>query len=238
MTDILPEDPQERASFDRLTERLYNDHPLQHVANILRQSSKAQPPHGTLSKILAICANEVQRAFDKGHQIIAAHWAAFPHFQNGEPVTPEAILKIGREYQDMVMNWGPVPTEITFFDQDGKDRKIVYESGDQEAGIASGWGIPEDADWEARAPLDRPALPPINDDLLYILGQPNFRCGPLAAEYRADGADIPAKAEAEQAFVLHRMLGHYLADPVGWRTAWTKDIEDLLERRRVELEKK
>jgi len=72
---------------------------------------------------------------------------AFPHFQDDSPITPERIREIGKEYSEMVMGWQPCVNEIDFTDQNGDTRKIVYDSGDHEAGIYAGWTIPEDADW-------------------------------------------------------------------------------------------
>lgn len=78
-------------------------------------------------------------------------------------------------------------------------------------------------------------MPPLDAELIYILGRPNFACGALAAQYRIDGASIAPKAEHEQAFVIHRMLGHYLADPVTWREAWKQEVEALIKRRTLAL---
>lgn len=72
---------------------------------------------------------------------------AFPHFQDDEPITPEKIKRIGAEWQDMVMNWAPFRTELTFSDQDGETRKIEWLEGEPEVGMFSGYVIPEDADW-------------------------------------------------------------------------------------------
>lgn len=47
-------------------------------------------------------------------------------------------------------------------------------------------------------------------ELERILGMPNFVCGPFARAFREGGADIPTKAEAEQAFVIHKLIGFYL----------------------------
>lgn len=60
------------------------------------------------------------------------------------------------------------------------------------------------------------ALPPLNDDLIAILGRPNFMCAQLADTLRSGGHDIAERAENEQAAVIHFLLGHYLADPVQW----------------------
>ena len=80
--------------------------------------------------------------------------SAFPHFSNDEPITPEAISKIGAEWTDMVMNWAPFKTEITFSDQDGKNRKIEWLDGDPDVGMFSGYVIPEDANWRCEPETD------------------------------------------------------------------------------------
>lgn len=77
---------------------------------------------------------------------------AFPHFQEGRPITPEAIAAIGKEYLEMVSGWAPVVTELWFQDQDGNTRKLVFEEGELGPG---GWSMPEDAGWVVRtAALD------------------------------------------------------------------------------------
>ena len=60
------------------------------------------------------------------------------------------------------------------------------------------------------------ALPSLNDDLIAILGRPNFMCAQLADMLRSGGQEIAKRAESEQAAVIHFLLGHYLADPVQW----------------------
>jgi hypothetical protein len=76
--------------------------------------------------------------------IEAALRDAFPHFQSEEPITPEAIRDIGKEYLDMVMSWEPHKDEIEFADHNGTIRKIVYEPGDYEVGINPGWVLEDD----------------------------------------------------------------------------------------------
>lgn len=61
------------------------------------------------------------------------------------------------------------------------------------------------------------ALPPLDADLIEILGRPNFRCGGIAARLRADGHDIKRKSEHEQAATIHFLLGHYLKHGTNWR---------------------
>lgn len=79
-------------------------------------------------------------------EIEAALRAAFPHFQNEEPITAEGILEIGREWMRNLMK-GP-DKEITFTDQDGNERKLVYERSEAATGpYYEGYCIPEDADW-------------------------------------------------------------------------------------------
>lgn len=62
---------------------------------------------------------------------------AFPHFQNDEPITPEAIDAIGREYMALVSD--PGVQEITFVDHDGEEKKVIYDEGDRSVGIYGGW---------------------------------------------------------------------------------------------------
>jgi hypothetical protein len=81
--------------------------------------------------------NDIARAVEK----------AFPHFQEEMAVTPEAVAEIGKEYLQLITD--PGPSKISFSDQTGKVRQIVYDQGDSGAGIQSGWTIPEDADWYA-----------------------------------------------------------------------------------------
>jgi hypothetical protein len=78
---------------------------------------------------------------------------AFPHFQDGSEITPEAIRGIGKEYLDMVMSWEPHKDEIEFADHNGTIRKIVYEPGDYEVGINPGWVLEDDT-------LDQPQTAP------------------------------------------------------------------------------
>lgn len=67
-------------------------------------------------------------------------------------------------------------------------------------------------------------LPALDDDLVEILGRPNFACIQFAQALRASGLEIKEKAEHEQATVLHYMLGFYLQHGADW---WMKAREDL-----------
>ena len=88
------------------------------------------------------------RKIEPPDEIEAALRAAFPHFQNDEPIAPEAIKRIGAEWEDMVINWVPFKTTITFSDQDGKTRNLEWYEGEPECGSFSGYVIPDDADWQ------------------------------------------------------------------------------------------
>jgi len=59
----------------------------------------------------------------------------------------------------------------------------------------------------------------LNHDLLDVLGMPNFMCAPIAHAYRDAGeADIPCKAEAEQAFVIDKLVRFVIKHGTDWRT--------------------
>ncbi|CAB3717108.1 hypothetical protein CEY09_31615 [Achromobacter marplatensis] len=103
-----------------------------------------------------------------------------------------------------------------------KDEQAAFErwldrtcpSGDVEA-VQRQWEASSDyADLHAPAAGD--ALPPLDDDLIEILGRPNFACVELATLLRAGGHSIKNKAEHEQAAVIHFLLGHYLKHGAAW----------------------
>lgn len=56
----------------------------------------------------------------------------------------------------------------------------------------------------------------MNDKMKFVLGLPNFRCGPEAQRLRLAGADIPHKAEAEQAAVIHWLLPFAIEGGEDW----------------------
>lgn len=87
--------------------------------------------------------------------------------------------------------------------------------------------------WQARARLSAPAagdalaLPELNADLIDILGRPNFTCIRIAQLLRLSGVEIDKKAEAEQATVIHYLLGFYLKHGSQWAEKAGEDIERL-----------
>ena len=70
----------------------------------------------------------------------------------------------------------------------------------------------------------------INDDLIEILGHPNFACGAIARRMRADGATIPPKSEVEQAHVLFKLMGIYAEHGAFWRNHAAVWIDEMSER--------
>ncbi|EPJ1884018.1 hypothetical protein [Enterobacter asburiae] len=68
------------------------------------------------------------------------------------------------------------------------------------------------------------ALPPLNDDLVSILGRPNFTCAHLAELLRKGGQNIRRKAEHEQAAVIYWFLDLYLKYGDKWEDIAKDDI--------------
>ncbi|MFP9429850.1 ead/Ea22-like family protein [Enterobacter sp. LM3] len=69
------------------------------------------------------------------------------------------------------------------------------------------------------------ALPPLNDDLVSILGRPNFTCAHLAELLRKGGQHIRRKAEHEQAAVIYWFLDLYLKYGDKWESIAKDDIQ-------------
>lgn len=59
-------------------------------------------------------------------------------------------------------------------------------------------------------------IPPLNETVEEILGRPNFTCAHIARILRIGGAFIAPKAEAEQAAVIHFLLGQYIEHGDDW----------------------
>ncbi|KWK75750.1 hypothetical protein [Burkholderia ubonensis] len=57
-----------------------------------------------------------------------------------------------------------------------------------------------------------------------VLGRPNFWCGPIAHEMRAAGTEIKAKAEDEQAHVLHWLVKLVLDHGDDWQKHAATDL--------------
>jgi hypothetical protein len=74
----------------------------------------------------------------------------------------------------------------------------------------------------APAPLIYP--PELTPALAHILGFPNFRTGPIAHVFQQAGFKIATKCEAEQAFVLDRLIRAVLTHGEGWADAFSADL--------------
>lgn len=69
-------------------------------------------------------------------------------------------------------------------------------------------------------------LPPLNDEVLKILGRISPNCHDPADCFRHQGVAVPFKAEMEQAHTIHFLMNEYLAGAEGWeRRAVDKLIE-------------
>jgi hypothetical protein len=75
----------------------------------------------------------------------------------------------------------------------------------------------------------------ITPDLTALLGLPNFQCSPVAHLFVACGWKIPPDAKAEQAFVLHWLLGIWFAHGEAWGEVASVTIREM--RRKLELAK-
>lgn len=67
----------------------------------------------------------------------------------------------------------------------------------------------------------------LTPDLRDILGMMCFEFISLAQCARAAGHDVPKRAEDEQAFWLHRLLGHWFTHGEDWRTAAAVDLQKM-----------
>ena len=76
-----------------------------------------------------------------------------------------------------------------------------------------------------QATTKAPVLPPLNDDLVSILGRPNFMCSQFAEFLRMDGMEIRRKSEHEQAAVIHWFMNLYLQHGAGWGNVARAELE-------------
>jgi len=80
------------------------------------------------------------------------------------------------------------------------------------------------------APQKPVVLPEINEDLVDILGRPNFTCSGIAGLFRRNGADIKRKSENEQAFVIHWLIGVYLTHGSEWRATAEAELKSIADK--------
>lgn len=81
-------------------------------------------------------------------------------------------------------------------------------------------------------PIDENPLWPneLTPELRDILGMMCFEFIKLSQIFRAAGIDVPKHAEDEQAFFLHRLLGHWFRHGTNWRDAANADMREVAER--------
>lgn len=73
-------------------------------------------------------------------------------------------------------------------------------------------------------------MPPLDDDLIAILGRPNFTCIHLAQALRLCGVEIKTKAEHEQATVIHFLLTRYMLHGADWAKHADADLRAMLDK--------
>ena len=66
----------------------------------------------------------------KYNLLVIALRHAFPQFQNEEPIEPQGVLDLGKEYNKMFLGWEPSKSEIKFLDDVGNEWTIRREEGD------------------------------------------------------------------------------------------------------------
>jgi hypothetical protein len=77
----------------------------------------------------------------------------------------------------------------------------------------------------------------LTDDLAEILGRPNFTCAEIAWTYRDGGGfAIPTKAEAEQAFVIHRFVQLWAEHGPGWKSVANAELSNYAAKARAKKE--
>jgi hypothetical protein len=67
----------------------------------------------------------------------------------------------------------------------------------------------------------------LTPELREILGLMMWTTGPIAHAFRAAGHEIPRKAEEEQAFVLHWLIGLALEHGSEWRKRGSEIIQEM-----------
>ena len=123
-------------------------------------------------------------------------------------------------------------------------RFIEVETPDGRGVNAGEWHEREDGYWELRitrpAPKADSALVerikgPLSDnsELAFILGRPGFMFIRECQLFRSLGHEIPKRAEDEQAFWVHRMLGFWVKYGEQWRDAFHADIKAHIEQARA-----
>lgn len=110
---------------------------------------------------------------------------------------------------------------------------FIHRPGDDDSAAITFWGKRDlrdvlrkmlaelDAHYGAGAAIDtgvvaRQLPQALDEDLIDILGRPNFLCAGIASILRQGGQEIKFKAEHEQAAAIHFLLKRYLEHGAAW----------------------
>lgn len=175
-----------------------------------------------LQEIVALIATGQQlvstQAAQNDHDL--SHWASsLKCTWPVEPLDPEGAWMIGSidDHGDGDQtHWPVITVEADQYDAPGDSEKIAKA-------LSALW----QRAFSDASPEAKPALPPMNEALLYILGRPNFMCYGVAQSLRKLGHSIPNRTEDEQAHVIHWMLNSYLLHGDGWLGACNTEIASL-----------
>ncbi|MDN6109286.1 MAG: hypothetical protein L0I83_02305 [Enterobacterales bacterium] len=127
------------------------------------------------------------------------------------PKQPEHSRQHFESLCNQFWNWA----ELDEIDQDEEPRLEWNGSNYTHRVTAALWKMYQAAPAQ---PVSEPyKLPELNDELIEILGRPNFTCTKLAECLRKCGQEIKRKSEYEQAAVLHVLLNLYIKHGNDWR---------------------
>lgn len=149
----------------------------------------------------------------------------------GDPITADMkraaniVLKIvnGEKFDENRHRWTP-GEEGHAAELDYATRLARFLWSTHYSATAPGWepqtemmGVLSQLDNMLAGLRPAPELPKMNDELLDILGRPNFHCRDIAARLRQLGHAIRHKSEHEQAATIHFLLNLYLKHGADWR---------------------
>lgn len=91
----------------------------------------------------------------------------------------------------------------------------------------SGQACPMQENASTSPPTALPLVLPLDDEVRWILGRPNFWCGSIAEQLRRVGREIARKAEDEQAAVIHWFLCLYFEHGAAWRDVAADELRQM-----------
>jgi hypothetical protein len=102
---------------------------------------------------------------------------------------------------------------VTWIENPGKDDAEPVKEAPRQAG-----------------PTYMKTMPPLDDQIIAILGRPHFTCRGIVNALRGDGYEIPKKAEDEQATAIYWLLGIYLKNYGKPPPVWVNEVRAELKR--------